>query len=191
MGVPKQRIELAGKPMLQHVLDVFMRSDLDEVVLVLSPALHWQPKGRRRLRVVLNPRATEGISTSVKMGIQALDPRTQAVLIGLADKPFLLESTMKAIIETYRRSSAEIVVPVHRGKRGNPILFRRNLFQSLSRLEGDVGAKVLVESGDYEISEVPVDDEGVLFDVDTPEDLRKARKILSARSALGKGETGK
>lgn len=182
MGEHKQTLELEGKPMLQHVLDSFTHSSLEEVVLVLSPALPWKPRPRKRLRVILNPRAMEGISTSVKVGIDAIDPRSEAVLIGLADKPFLLGSTIEALIETYRRSSAEIVVPVHGKRRGNPVLFRKDLFQALRRLKGDVGAKVLVESGKYSVTEVAVDDVGVLFDIDTPEDMRRAKRMLTTGS---------
>jgi molybdenum cofactor cytidylyltransferase len=185
MGAQKQALELGGKPMVQHVLDAFTHSTLDEVVLVLSPTLHWRPEPRRGFRVVLNPSAEEGISTSVKVGIHAVDPRTEAVLIGLADKPFLLGSTIDAMIGAYRRSSAEIIVPVHDGKRGNPVLFRKSLFRQLSRLKGDVGAKLVVESGKYSVAEVPVDDFGVLFDVDTPADFRKAKRMmLSAGSVM-------
>ncbi|HYB45179.1 MAG TPA: nucleotidyltransferase family protein [Nitrososphaerales archaeon] len=191
MGAQKQTLELDGKPMAQRVLDVFVRSSLDEVIVVLSPTTAWKPRRRKGLRIVINPRAGEGISTSVGAGLEAVDARSEAVVIGLADKPFLRKSTIEALVDAYRRSPAEILVPVYHRRRGNPVLFRRALFPQLAGLKGDVGAKVLVESGAYSVSEVPVDDEGVLFDVDTPEDLRKARKILSARSSQGKRKAGK
>jgi molybdenum cofactor cytidylyltransferase len=191
MGVPKQPLDLGGKAMIQHVLDVFTHSSLDEVVLVLSPALEWKPKASARLKVVLNPHANEGISSSVRVAMDGISAKSEAVVIGLADKPFLSVSTIEALVEAYRRSPSEIVVPVFRGKRGNPILFRRNLFRQLGTLNGDVGAKVLVESKKYSVEEVPVEDEGVLFDVDTPADLRKAKKMLAAWSGVAESESRK
>ena len=183
MGVPKQPLDLGGKAMIQHVLDVFTHSSLDEVVLVLSPALQWKPKQKKGIRVVVNPRPEEGISSSVRVGIDAVSPKSEAVVIGLADKPFLLESTIEALVNALRNSPAEIIVPLYGGKRGNPILFRRSLYRQLGLLKGDVGAKVLVESKKYAITEVPVDDEGVIFDVDTLSDLRRARKRIAARQS--------
>jgi len=177
--------------MIQHVLDAFTHAGLDEVVLVLSPALAWKPKTSEGLKVVLNPYVNQGISTSVKVGMEGISAKSEAVVIGLADKPFLSVSTIEALVESYRRSASEIVVPVLRGKRGNPILFRRNLFRKLRSLKGDVGAKVLVESKEYSVEEVPVEDEGVLFDVDTPEDLRKAKEMLSSWSGVTEGKAGK
>lgn len=191
MGTPKQTLELAGKPMLERVLDAFAKSSLDETVLVLPPALRGRINRRAHLRIAVNTRSGEGISTSVKVGIDALDPRSEAVVIGLADKPLLRKSTIESLLTVYRRTKAEILVPVCRGRRGNPILFRRHLFEQLRRLKGDMGAKVLIESNKYSVAEVPVNDVGILLDVDTPDDLRRARKILRARSALGKRKAGK
>ena len=191
MGAPKQRMMLARKPMLERVLDVFAQSSLDETVLVINPVLGWKGGRRARLRVVFNTRSREGISTSVKAGIDALDRRSEAAVIGLADKPLLRTSTIESLLDTYRRTNAQIVLPVFRGIRGNPILFRRDLFQHLRRLKGDVGAKVLIESNKYSVAEVPVNDAGVLLDVDTPDDLRRARRMVLARSALRKRKARK
>ena len=191
MGVPKQTIELAGKTMLERVLDVFEASSLDEVVLVVSPALERKVRMRPRTRVAINTRAGEGISTSVRVGIDALDPRSNAVLIGLADKPLLRKSTIESLLSARRRTRADIVIPVFQRKRGNPILFRRRLFRDLRRLKGDAGAKVLIESRRYSVAEVTVNDSGILLDIDTPGDLRMARKILRARSALRKRKARK
>lgn len=184
MGARKQTLELAGKPMVQHVLDAFLGSGLGEVVLVLNPAISWRPRKRKGLRVVVNPRPDEGISSSLRTGLDAIDKRSKAVLIGLADKPLLKKSTIASLLHAYDQAPAEIIVPTIRGKRGNPVLFRRTLFGRLKGLKGDVGAKVLIEGGDYSVAEVPVDDVGILLDVDTPDDLQRARKVMSERSAL-------
>ena len=181
MGTSKQTLDLEGKPMLEHVLDVFSGSAVDETILVLSPTLGWKPNRRENLRVVYNKDAEKGISTSVKVGIECVDRRSEAAVIGLADKPLVRTSSIDSLIDAHRRSPAEIIVPVYKGKRGNPILFRRELFQELRRLEGDIGAKPLIEGGKYRIEEVPVDDVGVLFDIDTPEDMKRAKELLSVR----------
>ena len=183
MGTQKQRLRIGSKQMLQRVVDVFSSSSLDEVVVVVSPSISWRPSGRRRVRVVVNDRADEGISSSLRVGLDALDPRREAAVVGLADKPLLRKSTIESLLRAYGSSRAEILVPVCRGKRGNPVLLRRTLFSRLRRLKGDVGAKVLMESGRFQVEEVKVNDLGVLVDVDTPVDLREARRIFAAGRA--------
>lgn len=191
MGTPKQTVKLGGKPMLQYAVDRFLESSLDEVILVLRTQMRWTPAPRKRLSVVRNPSSDEGISTSVKLGIESTNPRTEAVIIGLGDKPLLRTPTIERLIDASRLSNSDIIVPVFRKRRGNPILFRSSLFPDLRRLKGDVGAKVLVESKKYSVEEITVDDVGVLLDVDVPSDIQKAERMLSVGHALGKRETRK
>ncbi len=191
MGTPKQSLELAGKPMLQYSVERFLESSLDQVILVVGPDTKWKKARRRGLRVVVNPSPGRGISFSVKVALDSISPRSEAAVIGLGDKPLLRASTIDSLIEAHRRSDAEIIVPVCRGRRGNPILFRKRLFPELRSLKGDVGAKVLVESKSYSVEEVPVDDVGVLLDVDVPADVQKVERLLSARPALDKRKAGK
>lgn len=181
MGVPKQAVKIQGKPMLQRVVDAFLSSRLDEVVVVVRPGLPWKPRPSARLRIVMNPRFEEGISSSVRLGVKATNSESEAVVIGLGDKPLLLPSTIDRIVSTYRRSESKVVVPVLRGVRGNPILFHRSLFPELLRLKGDVGAKAVIKRHSKSVLEVPVEDDGVLVDVDTPRDVRTAEKALAAR----------
>lgn len=191
MGAPKQTLEVGGRAMLERVVDTFLGSSLQEVILVLTPALGWKPRKRKRLRFVFNTRSSDGISTSLRAGLEALSPKSDAVVVGLGDKPLLRQSTIEKLIEVHRRSSAEILVPVYRSKRGNPILFPRNLYEEMRRLQGDVGAKVLVEAEKHLVKEVPVNDFGVVMDVDTPKDLRSVRRLVSAKVPLAERKSGK
>jgi molybdenum cofactor cytidylyltransferase len=76
-------------------------------------------------------------------------------------------------------------VPVHDRKRGNPILWPARHFAEMRRLEGDRGARDLLSRHDDEITWVPVSDEGVNLDVDTPETLRELVERAASRSAGG------
>lgn len=184
MGTPKQTLKLAGKPMLQRVIDTFLATDLEEVIVVVSPALGWRPRERKRLRLVANIRSGEGISSSVRTGLEAIDPTSEAAVIGLGDKPLVLKSTIEKLMAAFERTDSEVIVPVYRGRRGNPILFRRSMFEEMGRLKGDKGAKILVEAGTHTTLEVPVRDIGVMVDVDTPDDLRNAARLIAARAEL-------
>jgi len=69
------------------------------------------------------------------------------------------------------------VIPVNGGRRGNPVLFDRSVFQELEGISGDVGAKTVVKENAAKVLEVEVDDEGVLRDIDTPSDLKRTGRL--------------
>lgn len=89
-------------------------------------------------------------------------------LIGLGDMPHVRPDTMRALAATIERG-AHIAAPVHAGRRGNPVAFSHYHLPLLLALEGDQGARAILQS--HAVSEVVVDDIGVLRDIDTPDDL--------------------
>ena len=126
-------------------------------------------------RVVMNPDSSGGISSSIKVGINAIDRNSEAVLFGLADKPFVSVETINKVIETYLSSRIGIVIPVYRGTRGNPVLFSRYFFDELRTLSGDIGGKAVIRRNAESIREVKVDDDGILLDIDTRADFERAK----------------
>jgi molybdenum cofactor cytidylyltransferase len=172
MGRPKQLLPLGEYTILERVLQVFRESRVDRTVVVLGAGAS---KVRRSLKlldeaVVVNRAYQEGMSGSLKAGLRAVEDEADAVIIALGDQPFLSPGTVDLMIETYRRKKAFVVVPVYRGRRGNPVLFDRTLFPQLDGIAGDVGAKSVVASNEANLVEAEVDDEGVVLDIDTPED---------------------
>lgn len=184
MGVPKQVLKIGGKPMLEHVVDAFKDSRLGEVVLVVGPGLPWKPAAGSPLRVVVNPHPEEGISSSVKLGVKSIDSNSEAVVIGLGDKPLLRPSTIRGLVSAYRDSGSKIIIPTYNSIRGNPILFHRSLFREMLRLKGDAGAKSVISRHAELVLEIPVSDEGVSVDVNTPADMRAVERLLAARPRL-------
>ncbi|MDV3294025.1 MAG: nucleotidyltransferase family protein [Nitrososphaerales archaeon] len=190
MGKPKQILNVGGKPMLERVVDAFSDSRLDEVVLVVRPGLPRKPTAGGRVRVLVNPHPEEGVSSSVRLGVESIDSKSEAVVIGLGDKPLLRSSTIQRLLSAFRDSGSKIIIPTYDGVRGNPILFHRSLFQEMLRLKGDAGAKSVIARHAELILEIPVSDEGVSVDVNTPGDLRAVERILAARTRLaGKGKS--
>lgn len=109
-----------------------------------------------------------GMAHSLVWGVQQLPPACDAVVIALADMPFIQCETITAIVSALR-NGAQIAVPVYQGQRGNPVGFARSLFSELLQLHGDQGARALLKR--YPVVEIEVDDAGILRDIDTPEDL--------------------
>jgi molybdenum cofactor cytidylyltransferase len=181
MGEPKQSLLLAGKPILDWSTEAFLSSCVDDVIVIVNiPSLRKRGISRR-LRYVVNPDPSRGLSSSLKLGIRSVRKVSEAVVVGLGDKPLVLPETIDALVDAHRRTGARIVVPVCEGKRGNPVLFQRSMFGSILELSGDVGAREVMSKHEDEVSEVPVGDRGILLDIDTPSDLGGALDLLASR----------
>ena len=122
------------------------------------------------VEVIVDRAPERGMGSSLAYAIRS-SPDAQAWLIALADMPFLKVSTLHSVVEALR-NGAEIAAPVYRGRRGHPVGFSKRWFTELSSLQGDGGARRLVENHPLAITFIDVDDPGIHRDIDTPDDLR-------------------
>ena len=175
MGRPKQTLLLNGVPMLQRVLEIFRGSKVRRIVVVLGAS---KAEVKRLVRfdgeiVIVNPRFAEGMSSSLRFGLKHVGRGVDAVIIALGDQPFVLPGTIDRLVEAYEHSRAHIVIPTYLGRRGNPVLFDKNVFSRIAKIRGDVGAKSVVLKNAADVLEVEVNDRGILVDIDTPSDFRE------------------
>ena len=180
MGKPKQSVLLAGRTILDLSTEVFLSSCVDEVIAIVDQPHSLKRKNGPRLRYIVNSDPSRGLSSSLKLGLQAVRG-SEAVIVGLGDKPLVLPETVNALVAAYQRTGARIVVPVHDGNRGNPVLFQRAMFGFILELSGDVGAKEVIGRHEQEVFELPVKDQGILLDIDTPSDIDRALALLASR----------
>ncbi len=180
MGTPKQLLRIGGRGLLEHVLENVRRSRVEEVVLVLGFAAEEIQRGLSLagVKTVLNPAYEAGMGTSLRTGLAALGERTRAALVVLADQPFVQPATLDRLIVRHARLQAEsvfpqIVLPLYKGFRGNPVLLDRSVFPELMSLNGDVGCRAIFGSHLENIVKVEVDDPGILLDIDSQEDFEK------------------
>jgi molybdenum cofactor cytidylyltransferase len=120
--------------------------------------------------VAQNPRWQEGLSSSLHVGLESIDPRAEAALFVLADQPLLSPDTLLQLLYAYFGTEKGIVVPEYDGRRGTPVLFDRRLFARLQQVRGDTGGREVIEQLPDEVLTVPVDTAEVLTDVDTMQD---------------------
>jgi molybdenum cofactor cytidylyltransferase len=172
MGRNKLLLDLDGKPILCHAVDQAIGAGLSEIVVVSG---HQASKvrealGGRAVKIIEAREHKLGMSASLKAGIRALGPKTEAVLVMLGDMPQVSAPLLQRLIAAYNPlEGRSIVVPTVDGKRGNPVLFDRRYFNEMLALEGDVGARHLIGAHDDQVAELAVDDAAVFTDVDTPE----------------------
>jgi len=179
MGTDKLSLPWGRKTVLEHCLRVLLSSEVGEVWVVLNRQT-WELGQRLRMprvKLVRNPRSQEGMSTSIRKGIQAMGQKSRAVLIALGDHPLLKVNTVNALIRAYVEKKGTIIVPVFRGKRGHPVLFDRRYVKELLKLKKDVGARALLERHRKEVYEVNSKSEGVVVDIDTWEEYRRRARV--------------
>jgi molybdenum cofactor cytidylyltransferase len=186
MGSVKQLLPLGGRTVLENVLQNLRESQVDEIVLVLgcSADAIRQKVPFDGVRVVVNEAYLEGMGTSVRAGIAQVSMEADAALVVLADQPFVQPRTIDQLIRVYREQKPQIVIPVYHGFRGNPVLLDRSVFSELLGLAGDIGCRAIFGGHTENIVKTPVDDIGVLLDIDTPVDYK------TLQEAHARGEWG-
>jgi len=184
MGQAKQLLPLGGTTVLARTIDNVRSAGLVEMVLVLGASAEAIRRQLPRsllegLKVVVNQAYRQGMASSLRQGLSALDPQTGAALIILGDQPFVRPQTLHQIMAGYHRSGAQIVIPSHQGKRGNPVLLSRSVFPEVMALEGDTGCRAIFPNHLDAILKLEVEDPGILLDIDNQDDYD--RLMLSTR----------
>jgi len=173
-GTDKLLEPIGDEPLVAHLAREAGRSGADETVVVVPNA-----EGPRaaalaglRVRVVTNPRAAEGMGTSIAAGLRALRADADAVVILLGDMPEIRASDIDRLIATYDPEEGRAIgrATAPDGRPGHPVLFGRRFFEALAAREGDRGAREVIREHPEFVVDVPLAGETALIDLDTPED---------------------
>jgi molybdenum cofactor cytidylyltransferase len=126
----------------------------------------------REVVFVHNPEPAAGLSGSLRLGIAALGEQVDGAIVCLGDMPWVRAEHIAALIAAFDASPARLIcVPTWDRKRGNPVLWPARYFSEIASLDGDRGARSLLDAHAAEVCFVAVGDAGVTLDVDTPEAL--------------------
>ncbi|MBB3973747.1 NTP transferase domain-containing protein [Hansschlegelia beijingensis] len=180
MGGPNKLLEtVQGRPLVRHAVEAALAAGLGEVLVVtghqraaVEAALSGLP-----VRFVPNPSFAEGLSTSLRAGLEALPAKADGALVLLGDMPLVKPALLARLVAAFDPAGgAHVVAPVRDGRRGNPVLWGRRFFPALCAIEGDAGGRHLLAEQTETAREVEADD-GALIDVDTPEALAAIRAL--------------
>jgi len=177
MGGPNKLLaRIDGKPLVRIVAEQALASRAESVVVVTGHQHERVEEALQGLDVtfVHNPDYAEGLATSLKIGIKAVPASSGAAIICLGDMPLVGSGLVDRLIEAYApERNGLIVMPVADGRRGNPVLWSRKLFRDLLALDGDIGARHVIQKHGELVVEVPATGVGAFLDVDTPDVLAK------------------
>lgn len=172
---PKLLARLDGKPLVRHAAQAALGSAARPVVVVLGAHAQGVRAALDGLDLLFvgNPDFAAGLSTSLRAGLAALPEEIDAAIVLLGDMPRIEARHLNALIAAYAAADPRpsAVVPVHDGRRGNPVLLdHRRLSGALAALTGDHGAGPLLRRRD-DVLEI-AGDAAVGLDVDTPAAFR-------------------
>jgi molybdenum cofactor cytidylyltransferase len=170
--------DFEGAPLILRVVGEVAGSGVGETVVVTGcdEAKITQALERASVRFTHNARWQSGIGSSIAAGIGALRSAVDGAFIVPGDMPGLSSALLLQFAAAFEKSRRHaIVYPTAAGEQRNPVLWPRRFFSDLSRLSGPTGAKALLQAHADEGVAVPIEDDSMLDDVDTPDDLALAR----------------
>jgi molybdenum cofactor cytidylyltransferase len=174
---PKQLLRFGGVTLLRHAARTAVAAGCGPVYVVLGAAsLAKQLRFELvdlAVHVVENARWKEGMSSSIRAGVEALERSgaPDAVLLMTCDQPYVTAAHLEQLVATFRETHAPAVASEYAGTVGVPALFGRALFAELKALEHDQGAKRILERHLLDVGRIPFEPGAV--DIDTPEDVSK------------------
>ena len=181
----KQLAQLGGKTLIERVLDAIPSAAVSETVVVLgheAAAVASTIRARKGVRVVVNDDYGAGMATSIRLGISSLAKGTGGAMLLLADQPFVTRSLLRRVLRAFEAGgpNGRIVATAYGDVVTPPVVFPKRYFRELGELQGDQGAKSVIEVHSHSLSLVRVRSSAVLTDIDTGQDLEAARRLLES-----------
>lgn len=180
-GRPKALLELGGVPLVLRQLIALSGAGVDEVVVVLGHHAEAVEAAIRQfpIAIVRNPAPEQGQASSVRIGLQALSPRLDAVIVALADQPLIDADDIVALIGAFKkRGDAQMVVPRVAAaggdpQPGNPIIFDAALREQWLAGAADLACRKWRQANPERIRWFDTDNRRYAIDIDTPQDLER------------------
>lgn len=180
-GANKLLATFDGVPLIRRSAVTAIDAGGNPVVAVLGHMAEQCSAALSGLDIIIanNVDYASGLASSLQCAIRHLPPSTEAVMVLLADMPALSAAHLRQLIEGFQQAGAGTVVrATYEGKRGNPVILPRVLFDEVFTIAGDVGARHLIERGDVPVIDVELGQAAAL-DVDTPDGLHQAGGTLA------------
>lgn len=186
MGKPKLSLPVAGRTVLEHVIQALHEVEVNPILVVLGPHVADLSAAAKAAgaAVLLLPWPTPDMRATVERGLgwieEMMEPADDNGLLLLpGDHPTLEVSVLRALLAAWKSTPEKsIVVPTWQGCRGHPTLLSWKHVRGIRALPEGEGVNVYLRSQMKETIELPVDSASVVEDLDTPEDyerlLRKA-----------------
>ena len=172
MGTQKMLLPFGDGTIVERVVRAALDASLQGIVVVLGAD---EARVREKLApypvtFAVNADWQRGMLSSVQTGFEALPEKAAAVVVMLGDQPFVKAETVDELVAHHRETRKGIVLPVHGGRRGHPVLIDKKYGAEIAALGPEGTLREVVHAHAADVLEVEIDDPDILRDIDTPED---------------------
>ena len=162
-GENKLTKKFQGIPLIKHSVKNILASSINELIIVLGYQKEIIEKlidKHEKIRFIFNKDFESGMASSIKIGLNHLSNNTEAFFICLGDMPMVSSNIYDFLIKS--RNQKDIIVPTYKGQQGNPILFNKSMKEKIMSIDGDVGAKKILELNKNRILNLEINNQGVI-----------------------------
>ena len=160
--------KIQGIPLIKHSVRNILASSIGELIIVLGheKRIVEEVIGKNeKIKFVFNQDFESGMATSIKTGLNHLSEETEAFFICLGDMPMVNKDIFNLLIKS--KNNREIIVPTYKNKQGNPILFSKSMKKKIMTIEGDAGAKKILELNKDKILNIETNDQSITKNFNT------------------------
>jgi CTP:molybdopterin cytidylyltransferase MocA len=170
----KGLIEIDGVSFLQRVVGFLKDGGVESIIVVGGANAGELKQAAENLGVdfALNTEWQTGQFSSLKIGIRSLTRRPHGLLVALVDHPLVKPQTCSKLLEAFSRNPQKVYLPVHEEKKGHPIIIPREIIKEIEISSSDSNLRQIIGKHHELVVELPVDDAGILRDIDTISDLK-------------------
>jgi molybdenum cofactor cytidylyltransferase len=180
MGSPKALLPYQGRPFLEHLLSVTQHPKISVRRIVLGA--HAEPIAKAiplaADEIVINDEWEKGQLRSIHAALRSLPPDTDGILLCLIDHPLISAQLVSELIQKFYATRAPIVLPVHDGRRGHPVIFSAIVYDELLHASVELGARSIVWAHAAEVCELLTTEEGCILNLNDPETMQRATRRM-------------
>ncbi len=172
-GENKLTKKIQNIPLIKHSINNILASSIDELIVVLGHQKEIIEKlidKNKRIKIVFNKHFENGMSSSIKTGLNKLTGNTESFFICLGDMPLVTYDVYNLIIKSKHKN--EIIIPIYEEQQGNPVLFNISMKEKIMLINGDVGAKKIFEINKNKVFNLAINNHSIAKGFDTQEDFK-------------------
>ena len=167
-GENKLTKEIQGIHLIKLSVKNILASSINELIIVLGHQKEIIEKlidKNEKIKFIFNKNFESGMASSIKAGLNHLSKNTEAFFICLGDMPMVNSDIYNQLIKS--KDTKEIIVPTYKGQQGNPVLFNISMREKIMNINGDAGAKKILEMNKEKALNIEINDQGIIKDFNT------------------------
>ena len=172
-GQPKHRLQAGGETFLGIVAGVAQGAGLRPVICVVAPdeEANVGVAVTGTCEVIVNPDPSRGMMSSLQEGMRVTPPDA-GVFVFPVDHPYVAPATLAILVRVVQADPTVIIKPEYNGHGGHPVFLPASMRSLVLGADGTLSLRVVIEQSRLRVIRVPVDDDGVIHNVNTPDDIR-------------------